>query len=81
MILAKWCIKLINNVANSGNNTANTISNMGLLQSNYSMLGANALALYNMKVSNVFRIWDEKCIQVVSLPHLTLLECALRLGS
>ena len=51
LILAKRCIKFINNVDNSGNNTVNTISNMGL-QSNYSILGANARhlkALYNMQ--------------------------------
>ena len=41
LILAKRCIKFINNVANSGNNTVNTISNMGL-QSNFSILGDNA---------------------------------------
>ena len=61
LILAKRFIKFINNVANSGNNTVNTISNMGL-QSNYYILGANdrhLKALYNMQESNVCRIWDE----------------------
>ena len=65
LILAKRCIKFINNVANSGYKPVNTISNMGLQSNYYYILGANAhhlKALYNKQESNVCRIWDEKCI-------------------
>ena len=59
-MLAKRCIKFINNATNSCNNIVKTISNMGLY-SHYSIMGANARhleALYSTQVSNVQKIWS-----------------------
>ena len=58
-MLAKRCIKFINNATNSSNNIVKTISNMGLYSS-YSIMGANVRhleALYSMQVSNVQKTW------------------------
>ena len=59
LMLAKRCIKFINNATNSSNNIVKTISNMGLYSS-CSIMGANVRhleALYSTQVSNVQKTW------------------------